>query len=290
MPPALYINGIFEGVLDEITRAQKGQERKVCYLQPYAAKKITLLAEAAPSNENQIILYISLTNSLSVVSYRAMIVGWKDKQKLSQQELALLNAHIQEYQPGEKNIYQTVGNGKKCANLISIIELERLPEPVPVSCFIKVTDGIPLQKRSRAGGWSYVKPLPDWLGMGSTLVQDDVDRAFQLELAESLHLSAFDRKKRLQNAPKVPQSMQVLSRAFRRNPDVVAEVLVRANGICERCKSVAPFTRASDGSPYLEVHHRITLATGGEDTVENAIAICPNCHRYLHLGKHDDFA
>lgn len=124
--------------------------------------------------------------------------------------------------------------------------------------------------------------------MGSTLVQDDVDRAFQLELAGSLQLSATDRKERLKNAPKLPQPIQVLSHAFRRNPDVVAEVLVRANGICERCKSVAPFTRASDGTPYLEVHHRITLAAGGEDTVENAIALCPNCHRYLHLGKHDD--
>lgn len=290
MPPALYINGVFEGVLDEITKAQKGQLGKVCFLQPYAARKIKLLADAAPSKKNPIKLYISLTNSLSVVSYRAKIVKWQDKQKLSQQELALLNAHIQEYQPGEKKIYKTIGNGKKCVNLISIIELERLAEPIPVSCFVKVNDGIPLKKRRRAGSWSYVQPPPDWLGMGSTLVQDDVDRDFQLKLASSLQLSASDRKERLQNAPKFPQSILVVSRAFRRNPDVVAEVLVRANGICERCKSVAPFTRASNGSPYLEVHHRITLATCGEDTVENAIALCPNCHRYLHLGKHDDLA
>ena len=67
-----------------------------------------------------------------------------------------------------------------------------------------------------------------------------------------------------------------------RNPDVVVEALLRANGVCERCKKPAPFARRSDGTPYLEVHHRIPLAVGGEDTVENAIALCPNCHRAAH--------
>ena len=27
------------------------------------------------------------------------------------------------------------------------------------------------------------------------------------------------------------------------------------------------------------------LADGGADTVENAIAVCPNCHRELHYGE-----
>ncbi|MHC1750389.1 MAG: HNH endonuclease [Cellulosilyticaceae bacterium] len=54
--------------------------------------------------------------------------------------------------------------------------------------------------------------------------------------------------------------------------------------MCERCGATAPFIRASDGTPYLEVHHKIRLADGGEDTVENAMTVCPNCHRELHLG------
>lgn len=45
----------------------------------------------------------------------------------------------------------------------------------------------------------------------------------------------------------------------------------------------APFLRKKDNSPYLEVHHIITLANGVDDTVENAIAVCPNCHRELHF-------
>ncbi|MFL9918022.1 HNH endonuclease signature motif containing protein [Paraburkholderia fungorum] len=61
------------------------------------------------------------------------------------------------------------------------------------------------------------------------------------------------------------------------------EVLLRADGTCEGCGQSAPFQRA-DGTPYLEVHHRRRLADGGEDTVENAIALCPNCHRERHCG------
>jgi 5-methylcytosine-specific restriction protein A len=37
----------------------------------------------------------------------------------------------------------------------------------------------------------------------------------------------------------------------------------------------------------LEVHHKIRLADGGFDTVENAIAVCPNCHRQCHHGRSD---
>jgi 5-methylcytosine-specific restriction protein A len=71
---------------------------------------------------------------------------------------------------------------------------------------------------------------------------------------------------------------------FVRNPDVVAEVRIRANGKCEVCKKAAPFLRRSDGTHYLEVHHVKQLANDGDDTVENALAVCPNCHREKHYG------
>lgn len=32
------------------------------------------------------------------------------------------------------------------------------------------------------------------------------------------------------------------------------------------------------------MHHRRRLADGGEDTVANAIALCPSCHRERHYG------
>lgn len=93
-----------------------------------------------------------------------------------------------------------------------------------------------------------------------------------------------NRKKHLENATKKPQKKIVQATVFDRNPYVVAEVLERAKGICERCKTNAPFLRKSDGTPYLEVHHIIPLSENGDDTVENTIALCPNCHRELHFG------
>lgn len=92
------------------------------------------------------------------------------------------------------------------------------------------------------------------------------------------------RADRLLLASKIPKKISVTIEQFERNPDVVDEVLYRAKGMCGYCKMPAPFIRSSDGEPYLEVHHIKFLSQGGEDTVDNAIALCPNCHRKAHFG------
>ncbi|MES2300141.1 MAG: HNH endonuclease signature motif containing protein [Pseudomonadota bacterium] len=111
------------------------------------------------------------------------------------------------------------------------------------------------------------------------------------ELAKSTNTALAtpreSRLARLQNAPKQPKKILAISTVYDRNPDVIAEVLFRAAGKCERCHELAPFLSRASGKPYLEVHHRLQLARGGEDTVENAIALCPNCHRELHYGLID---
>lgn len=93
-----------------------------------------------------------------------------------------------------------------------------------------------------------------------------------------------DRQRKIKQFKKHPNTIRVIRREYKRNPYVVAEVLERANGYCENCGSYAPFDRASDGTPYLEVHHIIPLSEGGADTVKNASGICPNCHRKAHFG------
>jgi 5-methylcytosine-specific restriction endonuclease McrA len=105
---------------------------------------------------------------------------------------------------------------------------------------------------------------------------------FDAAVHEAQQRSKADRRDRLASAPLLPRRIEVTTTVFDRNPDVVAEVLSRASGVCKGCTKPAPFIRRSDGSPYLEVHHRIPLAVGGEDTVENARALCPNCHRAAH--------
>jgi 5-methylcytosine-specific restriction endonuclease McrA len=84
-----------------------------------------------------------------------------------------------------------------------------------------------------------------------------------------------------------PKAVERTALQYQRDPSVRAFVLQEAKGTCELCGEAAPFTSA-DGLPYLEVHHVQQLAHGGPDTVENAVALCPNCHRRLHLS--DDAA
>ncbi|WP_319025684.1 HNH endonuclease [Acidithiobacillus caldus] len=105
-------------------------------------------------------------------------------------------------------------------------------------------------------------------------------------------LAEFDAEvERLKKAPpkapppgnKKPATSQSPVTQFIRDPAVVAWVLAEAAGICEWCGLPAPFTR-EEGSPFLEVHHVLRLADGGEDTIYNTVALCPNCHRELHYG------
>jgi 5-methylcytosine-specific restriction protein A len=69
-----------------------------------------------------------------------------------------------------------------------------------------------------------------------------------------------------------------------RDAAVKAWVIGRANGVCECCGCPAPF-ESTVGIGFLEVHHLKTLADGGSDTISNAAAVCPNCHRRMHFGK-----
>lgn len=107
---------------------------------------------------------------------------------------------------------------------------------------------------------------------------------FNATVLKALNDSSSSRQARLRDAAKMPVKVHAMTEVYLRNADVVAEVLDRAAGQCERCTKAAPFMRRKDGTPYLEVHHRKQLAHGGEDTIENAIALCANCHRELHYG------
>jgi predicted HNH restriction endonuclease len=115
-------------------------------------------------------------------------------------------------------------------------------------------------------------------------IMREVEKQFEIDLRKAKGRSVAQRQARLRHANRYPEKLLVMTVAYSRNADVVAEVLRRAKGRCEDCRQPAPFRRASDGSPYLEVHHRIRLSVGGEDTTRNAAALCPNCHRLSHFG------
>jgi 5-methylcytosine-specific restriction protein A len=69
---------------------------------------------------------------------------------------------------------------------------------------------------------------------------------------------------------------------YDRDSDIRAYVKIRAHGKCDLCQTPAPFTDEA-GHPYLEAHHIKWLAKGGLDIPENMVALCPNCHRKMHV-------
>lgn len=79
-----------------------------------------------------------------------------------------------------------------------------------------------------------------------------------------------------------PQKIDGNTIQFARDPLVKAWVLKNSNGACELCRQPAPFI-SSNGKPFLEVHHVKRLADQGPDCINNTVAVCPNCHRALHL-------
>lgn len=113
----------------------------------------------------------------------------------------------------------------------------------------------------------------------------EIEKELEEKVKQARKLSHKKRQEILSKSNPKPTKTTVKQTVFNRNQYVIAEVLDRAKGICERCNKSAPFTRDIDSSPYLEVHHKKPLAEGGDDTVENAIALCPNCHRHAHYGK-----
>ena len=108
------------------------------------------------------------------------------------------------------------------------------------------------------------------------------------EVANILHknkLSDFDFSSSIKKYP-IPKKRSILS--YNRDPNIVAGALLRAKGVCQGCFQEAPFERSSDGSLYLEVHHIKPLSEGGADSFDNVCALCPNCHKLLHLGEKNE--
>ena len=80
-----------------------------------------------------------------------------------------------------------------------------------------------------------------------------------------------------------PKRIKLDGYRYERCEKVVNMVKELAAGRCEHCNQVAPF--CSCDCPFLEVHHVKMLSQGGPDTIDNAVALCPNCHRELHYGE-----
>jgi 5-methylcytosine-specific restriction protein A len=116
----------------------------------------------------------------------------------------------------------------------------------------------------------------------------ELDKILARKIKKASALSLDELKSRASKSQSKPGSRVATTTTYQRDANVVNYTLKRANGVCELCEQDAPFKK-KNGEPYLEVHHVIQLAHGGEDTIDNAVALCPNCHRKMHsLGLKSD--
>ena len=89
-------------------------------------------------------------------------------------------------------------------------------------------------------------------------------------------------RKKAAAVPTKTKSSTTVNVVYERNRYVAELAKRRAAGICELCRKPAPFTNASN-EPFLESHHIVWLAHGGHDSIANTVALCPNCHRKMHV-------
>lgn len=119
---------------------------------------------------------------------------------------------------------------------------------------------------------------------GAPVVSEDDFEAAQKKKeakAKSMSLAALASAAK-GNSTKKPGTRKVNSTQIVRDPFISEYVKRLAGGKCELCRQPAPF-KDSSGNPYLESHHIKWLSKGGADSVDNSVALCPNCHKKMHI-------
>ena len=134
----------------------------------------------------------------------------------------------------------------------------------------------------------WIFPLKRKDGSTPVIPKVSLDKTFERKVKRSSTLTLEELKSKASKSQSKPGSRVATTTTYQRDPNVVNYTLKRATGICELCEQPAPFKK-KNGDPYLEVHHVEQLSKGGDDTIENAVALCPNCHRKMHsLGLKSD--
>ena len=118
-----------------------------------------------------------------------------------------------------------------------------------------------------------LKPLNTWPEEQTEPLEKDIVRLSNQDLDRRSKRSHGKR------APRITESM-----IYYRDPYLKEIVRRIADGKCQLCGMAAPFIDRNN-EPYLEEHHVQWLADGGEDTIDNVVALCPNCHRKIHILK-----
>lgn len=145
-----------------------------------------------------------------------------------------------------------------------------------------------LSRYVRSGDLIAFSIINNRLEIINTSNTDLEDFFFQSKVSNSLLKLQRTNQNHIPPGNDKPERTSMSSKGFKRDPDVTAYVLNESKGKCENCGTAAPFLRVKDNSFYLEVHHIRRLADEGSDKPQNAIAVCPNCHREFHYGANKE--
>lgn len=115
------------------------------------------------------------------------------------------------------------------------------------------------------------------------ILQEEFEKEEKVEKNKARKMSDAELKESIiQKKNKLSRERKVVSISYLRDQEVAEYAVRRAKGRCDLCQMNAPFVKR-DGTPYLECHHVVWLSRGGEDVIDNVSAICPNCHRKIHI-------
>ena len=158
---ALFMNGIYHEVLEEILEAQGKVPDGTFYLQPWTGTAIGMLRKDIPSPEAPVTFYASVTGDLNKVAYTAQVVGWEDKTRMTERRRQEVTEALEKHQPKEGRLYDASKTpGKPSINLIHIRRLFQYDPPFSTGRLVKVNDSMTLAtNRSRGGHWAYVYKL-----------------------------------------------------------------------------------------------------------------------------------
>lgn len=65
----------------------------------------------------------------------------------------------------------------------------------------------------------------------------------------------------------------------------INKIYKRANNKCEFCECQT--FEKKNGEMYFEIHHIVHYSDGGENSAQNCVLLCPNCHRKIHFAKEE---
>jgi len=184
-----------------------------------------------------------------------------------------------------KSLQEFGGSGKTSEVIERVIEQISVKEKEAVLNQPELKKHIERAKRHLSlGGYIYSQPVGVWnlgkewkTGIFSSEKYDETKDKF-----DAKYITDEELEKRIRQSDNVVKTTQVTTNVYVRNHYVTRFAKLKAEGICQLCEKPAPF-EDNEGRPYLETHHIIWLSAGGDDSAENVVALCPNCHKKMHI-------